>query len=67
MDLWKAILKCADCGHVLNTAEHVPEDEKARVGLTAGFNAGSCPNGCRATFSDLNINTNLEWAKEPVA
>jgi len=25
--------------------------------MTSGFNAPKCPEGCRATFSDLNINT----------
>ncbi len=64
MSLWKAILKCRDCGHVLNTAEHVPEKEKARVAVSSPLAAGSCPKGCRATFSDLNINTDLEWVEE---
>ena len=60
-NLWRAILTCADCGTVLNTAENVPESEKARVNISSAFAAGSCPKGCRATFSDLNINTKLEW------
>jgi heterodisulfide reductase subunit B len=63
--LWKAILKCRDCGHILNTAEHVPETNKGVVSFTAAFNAGRCPNGCRSTFSDLNLNTELVWEREP--
>lgn len=62
--LWKATLKCHDCGTVLNTAEHVPESEKSRVSIFSGFAAGRCPKGCRSTFSDLNINTDLRWEKE---
>ncbi|KKN34004.1 hypothetical protein LCGC14_0798170 [marine sediment metagenome] len=64
MSLWKAILKCSDCGQTLNTAEHVPKDQKGRVAMSSGFAAGSCPRGCRATFSDLNLNTDLEWVEE---
>ena len=64
--LWRAVLRCRDCGHVLNTADNVPENEKSRVALFSGFNAGRCPNGCRSTERDLNLNTTLEWqAKEP--
>ena len=59
--LWKATLKCHDCGAVLNTAVNVPEDKKQIVNISSGFAARSCPNGCRATFSDLNINTDLVW------
>ena len=62
--LWRAVLLCAECGHLLNTAEHVPEGEKARVALFSGLAGGSCPNGCRSTFSDMNLNTRLEWQQE---
>lgn len=62
--LWKATLTCADCGRVLNTAEHVPESAKSKVALSSGLAAGECPNGCRSTFSDLNLNTKLEWQAE---
>lgn len=63
--LWRAELRCRDCGQILNTAEHVPEREKGRVAISSGFAAGGCPNGCRATFTDLNINTELVWSEEP--
>lgn len=59
--LWRGILKCHDCGTVLNTAENVPEDKKQIVAITSGFVAGRCPKGCRFTFKDLNINTDLIW------
>lgn len=62
--LWTAILKCHDCGSELNRAVHVPENEKGRVSITSSFAAGQCPKGCRSTFSDLNINTDLEWIEE---
>ena len=62
--LWMAILKCADCGCELNRAEHVPESAKAKVTMTSALAAKSCPNGCRATFSDCNINTKLDWSQE---
>lgn len=63
--LWRVDLKCADCDAVLNTAEHVPESKKGLVIISSAFASGNCPNGCRATFSDLNINTKLEWHEEP--
>jgi len=59
--LWKATLKCADCGIVLNTALNVPESEKGRVSASSGLVATPCPNGCRSTETDLNLNTKLEW------
>lgn len=62
--LWKATLTCADCGTVLNTAEHVPESAKSKVALSSGLAAGPCPKGCRSTFSDMNWNTKLEWQEE---
>jgi len=62
--LWIGILRCRDCGTELNRAVHVPEKEKTRVNLTSAFASGSCPNGCRYTFSDLNLNTVLEWVEE---
>jgi len=62
--MWTAILRCGDCGAELNRAEHVPEDKKSKVGIASAFAAGDCPNGCRSTFSDLNINTRLEWIME---
>ena len=59
--LWRAILTCRDCDTILNTAERVPESEKGRVAVSSGFAAGPCPKGCRSSFSDLNLNTKLEW------
>ncbi len=66
MEYWTAILSCRDCGTELNRAEHVPERDKAWVALTSAFAGGNCPKGCRSTFSDLNINTDLKWFKEEV-
>jgi uncharacterized protein with PIN domain len=62
--LWKATLRCAECGTVLNTAEHVPEEDKAGVAVFAPFAAGPCPHGCRSTFWDMNLNTTLEWSEQ---
>ena len=63
--LWKATLKCHDCGAVLNTATNVPENKKLQVIISSALVAGSCPNGCRASFSDCNMNTDLEWEPQP--
>lgn len=58
---FKVFLLCADCDQKLNetvelTANEIYKDW-GRITMGAGFNAGNCPNGCRSTFSDLNINT----------
>jgi hypothetical protein len=63
--LWTAILTCADCGHELNRAVNVPKDQRLRVSILSAFAGGRCPNGCRPTCLDLNINTNLEWVPQP--
>jgi len=61
---YKVLLLCGDCGHQLNdTKELTGEVLRADWGMlvmTSGFNAGKCPKGCRATFSDLNINTKMK-------
>lgn len=58
---WIGRLRCADCGAVLNETIPVSDADKAICAITSGFVAGQCPNGCRSTFSDMNINTKLEW------
>lgn len=56
-------LLCRDCGKKLNSTIPMSAEEMyadwTRLVFTAGFNAGKCPNGCRSTFSDLNINTSM--------
>lgn len=56
-------LLCHDCGKKLNSTTPMTADEIRKewtmLVITSGFNAGKCPGGCRSTFSDLNINTNM--------
>lgn len=58
-----ARLTCADCGAQLNETVSMSGDELYRewtlIAISASFASGKCPKGCRATFSDLNINTKL--------
>jgi len=61
--LWTAILSCKDCGKELNRALDVPDSDRGRVSVSSALAAGRCPNGCRSTLSDLNINTKLEWIR----
>ena len=65
MNLLTAIVTCRDCGEQLAKAEHVPENEKTRIILSAPLVTPSCPKGCRPTADDCNANTNLEWLNEP--
>lgn len=62
--LYRCDLLCADCGEVLNTARHVPEHDKSKVTIASALVAGQCPKGCRSTWSDCNINTELRWSEE---
>lgn len=55
-----AILKCRDCGTELNRSIPFEDKDESKVRITSGLAAGSCPKGCRSTFSDLNLNTKLE-------
>lgn len=54
-------LVCGDCGHPLNQSHPMAGSKlKERWGqmvISSALCAGSCPKGCRATFSDCNINT----------
>lgn len=67
-DIFVILLKCAGCGIELNRSKVMTGKEIYKswtsIVITSGFNAGSCSNGCRSTFSDLNINTKLEIVKE---
>lgn len=54
------VLLCADCRTELNRTIQLSADELTKLNtLSSAFAAGKCPNGCRSTFSDLNINTEL--------
>lgn len=55
-----AIIHCADCGKELNRSIPFEKQDEAKVRMTSGFAAGPCPEGCRSTFSDLNINTRVK-------
>ena len=54
------ILRCNDCGAELNRTEPLDEQAQSTARINSAFAAGACPNGCRSTFSDLNINTRIE-------
>jgi hypothetical protein len=58
---YMGIIRCADCGAELNRTVLIDEPEKGNLAFGSAFAAGKCPNGCRSTFSDLNINTTLHW------
>jgi hypothetical protein len=57
-------MKCRDCGHTLNHTtvfENLKALQDAYIHLcfTGPMLAGCCPNGCRSTFSDLNLNARM--------
>lgn len=64
MTLWRCVARCQVCKKVLNTADHVPENEKTRIELTAPLMA-VCDVRGHSTFSDCNFAPILEWEIEP--
>lgn len=54
---------CRDCGAELNSTVEMTAkqiyDEWTRLVMSSGLVTGACKAGCRSTYSDLNINTNL--------
>ena len=70
-DVFTVALRCADCGDELNRSHKMTGEELHRAWITmainSGFNAGQCKNGCRSTWSDLNINTSMVIEKLPTA
>jgi hypothetical protein len=63
MSLWTCIARCSTCDKELNRAEHVPENKKSQVSLTAPVMA-VCDIKEHNTFSDLNLRVKLEWVEE---
>ena len=63
MSLWTGIVTCSTCKAEINRAEHVPEEDKARAGLTAAFGS-LCKVRSHNTFSDLNWNYTIQWVEE---
>lgn len=55
------VVKCRDCDTELNRAIGVPEHAKGQVTISAPLVAGKCPEGCRSTWSDCNLNWKGEW------
>lgn len=63
MSLWTCIARCSTCDKILNTAEHVPEDSKSMVTVTAPVMA-LCDVREHNSMSDLNLRVKLEWKEE---
>ena len=57
------LMKCADCRHEMNRTRVMTGKEISAnwlmIAMGSPLNAGKCPNGCRSTFSDCNMNTDL--------
>lgn len=53
-------IHCAECGRELNRTVPLTDDQKSFARVSSGLAAGPCPNGCRSTFTDLNLNTRIQ-------
>lgn len=58
------IVKCRDCGAELNRSNPLTAKDYTMAVILCPIMTGRCPNGCRATFSDCNLNTVDEWQRE---
>lgn len=61
--LYTAIARCRTCKAELNRAEHVPENKRSQVTLSAPMMA-FCEELGHNTLGDLNLNMTLEWVEE---
>lgn len=64
MAKFTCIVCCRDCGHFLAEANDVPTNEYLRIVMSAPLVTPRCPKGCRATFSDCNLNSELDWFEQ---
>ena len=62
-----AVVKCRDCGTVLNETKPFDKKDEGWIRLSSGLVAGPCPKGCRSTFRDMNLNTVLEFREASAA
>lgn len=58
---YTAICRCRECKTELNRADNVPESKKLQIIMSAPLVAGRCPQKCRSTFSDCNMNIEIDW------
>ncbi len=60
-ELWDYVCTCRECGAELNRAVGIRADERTHVTIAAPLMVGSCPKGCRPTYSDCNTAFVSEW------
>lgn len=58
------VVKCRDCGKELNRSKPLTRNEYTIAVLLCPIMTGRCPNGCRSTYDDCNLNTIDEWQRE---
>jgi hypothetical protein len=58
------VVKCADCAAELARSNPLTKEQYTMAVLSAPLITKPCPNGCRSTWSDCNINTRHEWQRE---
>ena len=58
------VVECKDCGKELNRSRPITAEQYTGAVLSGPLVTGPCPNGCRSTFSDCNLNTQHKWIRE---
>jgi hypothetical protein len=63
-NVYTVVVLCRDCGTQLMESKPLTgqkiRDDWALMVTSAPLSCPSCPNGCRATYSDCNANTEFE-------
>ena len=57
------VVLCRECKTELNRSKPITAKEYTQAVITAPINTKPCPKGCRATFSDCNMNTLHRWER----
>jgi lysyl-tRNA synthetase class I len=55
------VIKCHNCKVELARSKPIKREDELIASLSAPLQNFRCPNGCRATYSDMNANTDDEW------
>lgn len=62
--LFIIVVECADCKAELNRSRPLTKKDYTLAVLSGPLVTKPCPNGCRSTFSDCNLNTRHRWERE---
>ena len=57
------VILCKDCQRELNRSKPITRKEYTEAVMSGPLCTKPCPNGCRSTYSDMNMNTVHRWER----